>query len=74
MDSPLKRVRLAASQTADHVAQAVGIVQSHYTRIENGSVGVSAGVAAKLVDHFAGKLTVEEVLYPERFTATQEVA
>lgn len=66
--TPLKKMRLERSQTIYQVAVAVGVAPPTISRIENGKLGASPELAAKLARHFGGALTELQILYPERFT------
>ncbi|MGL5711501.1 MAG: helix-turn-helix transcriptional regulator [Paraclostridium sp.] len=48
MRKKLKELRLQQELTQGEVANDVGITRSHYTKIENGSVNPSLGVAIKI--------------------------
>ena len=67
METPLKRLRVARGLTTSVVAEAIGINQGQYSRIENGA-RTTAETAQKIVDYF-GRDAIDEVrvLYPERF-------
>lgn len=71
MDTPLKLARRARGVTQQVVADHAGIVQAHYSRIENGEVAPSATIAANLAAFFDGALTEIQILYPERFIAEE---
>lgn len=65
--TPLRSLREARGLTATQVASAVGMVQSSYTRIENG-LGASPDSAAKLAEFFGREFITElHILYPERY-------
>lgn len=68
MDTPLKKARIARGLTQTEVADAVGIDQSTYSKIESGDK-TSAAVAEKISQFFAGKVSETQILYAERFTA-----
>ena len=66
MDTPLKRARESLGITTYDVARAVGIAQSHYSRVENGQTGASPELAEKLTEFFKGSVSELEILYPQR--------
>lgn len=69
MDTPLKSLRSQRGLTTVAVANAVGIDQGTYWRIENGA-GTTPDTAAKIVRFFGDhSLTELHILYPERYTA-----
>ena len=66
METPLKRARESLGLTTYDVARAVGIAQSHYSRVENGQTGASPELAEKLRTYFNGAVSEMEILYPHR--------
>lgn len=68
METPLKIRRRERGLTQVAVAEAVGIQQSFYSKVENGEASASLENAAKLANFL--DLTELEVLYPERYTST----
>lgn len=70
MQTPLKSAREACGVTTYDVARAIGIAQSHYSRVENGS-GASPELAEKLSKYFGGKVTEEQILYSKRYVTEQ---
>lgn len=66
-DTPLKKARLKRGLTQTEIADALGMHQSAYSRIENGDP-TSAGMAEKISRFFDGKISETEILYASRFT------
>lgn len=64
--TPLKRLRKARGMTGATVAEAIGISNAQYSRIERGDP-TSPETAEKLVEYFVGGITEMEILYPERY-------
>ena len=74
--TPLRVLREKRGLTAIAVAEAVGVSQGQYSRIENGE-GTQAQTAERIVEFFGREFITEiHVLYPERFgfTRTSEAA
>ena len=70
--TPLRTLREARGLTATQVASAVGMVQSSYTRIENG-LGASPESAARIAEYFGRDFITElHILYPERYTGSTQ--
>lgn len=67
METPLKLARERRKLTRKEVAKAVGMDDSHYRRVENGEVGISAEKAEALAKFFYPELDEKEILYPERY-------
>ena len=72
MTTPLKRLRSSRGLTASAVAEAIGINQGQYSRIENGAK-TTAETAQAIVEFF-GRDAIDEmrVLYPDRFPVAPE--
>jgi transcriptional regulator with XRE-family HTH domain len=67
MDTPLKKLRLSRGLTGAEVANAIGITQGQYSRIERGQAA-SPRSAEKLVAFFGiGAIDEIRILYPARF-------
>ena len=73
METPLKRARIRRNLTQLAVADATGIRQGYFSRLENGEAP-SPETAAKLAAYFGGELTELEILYPERYAENPEVS
>lgn len=71
MDTPLQRARILDTRqlSQEAVADAVGLTQSYYSRIERGLVQASPEIAEKLARFFGHKVSEIEILYPERFAS-----
>ncbi len=67
MQTPLKLARERRKMIQRDVALAVGIVRSHYGRVEAGLVGASPELAKRLCDFFGAPLTRDQILYPEEY-------
>ena len=61
----LKNIRLEANLTQEQMAKLLLMTQSGYSKIESGSIGLSADVIIKLVSIFKEK--AEKILYSEAF-------
>jgi len=66
LETPLKKLRRARGVTQAIVAEAVGIDQSSYHRIESGEGGL-AGNAEKIAKYFGSAINEQMILYPERY-------
>lgn len=58
---------MAAGQTLEDVARAVGIDSGNLSRIERGRQTPGRDLAARLSEHFGGRVTEMEIIYPERY-------
>lgn len=66
--TPLRRVRIAAHQTLEHVARSTGIDVGRLSLYERAMARPTAETAARLVGHFGPALIDEmRILYPERY-------
>jgi transcriptional regulator with XRE-family HTH domain len=65
--TPLKQIRTQRRLTIYDVAAGVQCSPGTISRVESGNHGVSPALAERLVKFFAGGLTEEQVLYPDRF-------
>jgi transcriptional regulator with XRE-family HTH domain len=65
--SPLRKLRLSKNLTQKQVADATGIERSGLSKIEAGKRRPEIENLEKIVSFFGGKITVEEILWPERF-------
>lgn len=66
VDTPLRKLRIRKGLTQREVAQAVGLDQGHYCRIERGEQ-VSPDSAAAIAGYFGKAITELHILYPERY-------
>jgi transcriptional regulator with XRE-family HTH domain len=64
--TPLRKLRTRLGLSQIDVAEAVGITQSSYCKIERGD-RARPEAAEKIVAYFGPPLTEEMVLYPDRF-------
>ena len=51
------------------MAAAVGLTQSAYSKIERGLVETSWDTAEKIREFFGGRISIEEIMRPEKFPA-----
>jgi transcriptional regulator with XRE-family HTH domain len=65
IETRLRQERMQREQSTYEVAQAAGVSQSHYFRVENGETGASPEMAEKLAAHFG--LEVAELFSPLRY-------
>lgn len=65
MTTPLRKNREKIGVTASFVAAAVGVNQSQYTRVENGTRRASPALAKRIELFFKGAVTRDEILFPE---------
>src|SRR5688572_21912154 len=65
--TPLRKLRVALGLNGKDVADACGLEQSTYSKIENFANGYrgSSAAARAIVDYFGGALTIDQVLFPE---------
>jgi transcriptional regulator with XRE-family HTH domain len=67
--TPLRILREKRGLTTTQVADAVGVNQGHYSRIENGQGG-SPEMAARIAEYFGREFITElHILYPERYAS-----
>lgn len=65
--TPLRSLREKRGLTASEVAEAIGINQAHYSRIEAGE-GTRAETAERIAEYFGREFITElHILYPRRF-------
>lgn len=74
MKTPLRRIREKRGLTQKEVATGNGIDPGQYSRIENGNERVTAVNAEKLSKFFGGAVTELELIYPDRFTASEKTS
>ncbi len=72
MMTPLKRERLRRNLAAEALANAVGVRRPTIARIENGTKRPSPELAKRIADFFGGKLTRDQILFPEEYPATRQ--
>jgi len=65
--TPLKKLRISRGLSQAAVANAIGLEQPTYSRIENG-FGCLAQNAEKIAKHLGCAITEEMILYPDRYT------
>lgn len=65
MTTPLRAVRKARGETIQQVSAAVGIDSGNLSRIERGLQKPSLALTERLATHFAGAISVVEILWPE---------
>jgi transcriptional regulator with XRE-family HTH domain len=65
--TPLRKLRLVLGLDGKAVADACGLEQSTYSRMENDPDYVSSARRAQaIVDYFGGALSLDQVLFPRR--------
>lgn len=69
MQTKLRLLRKELKVSQQTVAEAVKIDVSHYSRVERGKIGASPDLADALskCKFFKGKITREQILYPEDY-------
>lgn len=67
METPLKKTRELLRLKQYAVAEACGISQPVYSRIEAGVAAASPENAAAIARYFGGAVNEMHILYPERF-------
>jgi len=65
--TPLKIERLRRQLSQMAVAEAVGITQSHFAKLEKAKVSASPEVANRIALHFGNAVTRDQILYPEDY-------
>jgi len=69
MTTPLRKTREKVGVTTIAVAAAVGVDQSQYTRVENGTRRASPSLAQRLSAYFKGQVTRDQILFPEEYVS-----
>lgn len=74
MRTPLREIRLRMNLTQQDVAEAVGVDKSRICRIERFAIKAngtheraSPELAAALADFFDGKVTRDQIIFPEHY-------
>jgi transcriptional regulator with XRE-family HTH domain len=65
--TPLRAAREARGLTTYAVADAVGVNQSQYTRVENARSKASPELANRLAKFFGNVVTRDQILFPEDY-------
>jgi transcriptional regulator with XRE-family HTH domain len=67
--TPLRKLRTALGLNGKDVADACGLQQSTYSKIENAPDGYRASTEAAraIVDYFGGALSLDQVLFPSEW-------
>lgn len=71
MNTPLKQIRIDKSKSIYDVAKAADCSPSTISRIERMEGEASPKLAERISKYFEGAITEEQILYPQRFVATQ---
>ncbi len=72
--TPLRKERERRNLAATDVAAAIGIDQSHYSKIENCKVIPSPTVADRIAKHFGNAVTRDQILFPHDYMPAEAKA
>lgn len=67
--TPLYNVRTASGLSQGALARALGKNRATISRIESGEAQASPELAKLIAEHFVGKITRDEILFPELHAA-----
>lgn len=67
MTTPLRCVREKRKESTRTVAEAVGVNQSQYSRVESGKRRPSPDLANRLAKYFGNAVTRDQILFPEDY-------
>jgi transcriptional regulator with XRE-family HTH domain len=67
MNTPLRNTRLARGESTYKVADAVGVDQSQYSRVESGKRRPSPDLANRIAKYFGNAVTRDQILFPEDY-------
>lgn len=67
MATPLQIARAKRGHSTYEVAEAVGVNQSQYSRVESGKRRPSPDLAKRLADYFGNEVTRDQIIYPELY-------
>lgn len=68
--TPLHIVRSKRGHSTREVAEAVGVNQSQYSRVESGKRRPSPDLANRIAKHFGNEVTRDQILFPEDYLET----
>ncbi len=69
--TPLYHARRAAGLTQAALAAQVGVTQPHLSALERMTAQASPGLASRLRTALGGRISEEQILYPQRFVAAR---
>jgi transcriptional regulator with XRE-family HTH domain len=72
MKTPLRMLRLEQKKTIQDVAKATNIDVGNLSRIERGMQVTSLEIAEKLSKYFGGEISEMQILFPQRFLASDD--
>lgn len=72
MKTPLQIAREKRQITQPALAEALGIHQSYYSRVERGQKRCTPVLAQKISSYFGHSVSEMEILYPERYARPED--